>query len=343
MFNKLKWIDKNRVFIVFTLILIVQLYAVYYLVKNIYYKNKNVKGLVVMNTISKEDITYKPLKNLLYYYELNSNIEEVISPWAKYKAKYTINSDTLNERYEYKENKDNKVYRIITLGDSYTFGLYVNTENNWTEILEDMLNNSIVEKNICEKYNKVEIINLGVYGYDIQYSVERFNQRGKKYNPDLIIWLLKHDDTRQIADLINKAVVDKSDYYQELIKNKYETNLTDVQKGALIWDIAHEEIQNTLGVQKIFTIQNEILKNFNKTYKGKIVVVTFPNTPNEDKNFLKEYVKNRPNSNYFETIDIFSDKKLYFLNDYHPTKEGHEAIADDIYSYIISNNIISCN
>jgi len=92
MFNKLKWIDKNRVFIVFTLILIVQLYAVYYLVKNIYYKNKNVKGLVVMNTISKEDITYKPLKNLLYYYELNSNIEEVISPWAKYKAKYTINS-----------------------------------------------------------------------------------------------------------------------------------------------------------------------------------------------------------------------------------------------------------
>jgi len=88
---------------------------------------------------------------------------------------------------------------------------------------------------------------------------------------------------------------------------------------------------------------HHVVGTLQSVFLGKIVVVTFPNTPNEDKNFLKEYVKNRPNSNYFETIDIFSDKKLYFLNDYHPTKEGHEAIADDIYSYIISNNIISCN
>ena len=113
------------------------------------------------------------------------------------KAVYNINSDTFNERFDYEINKDDKTFRIITLGDSFTFGYIVDTKNNWTELLEDKLNQLH-----CANFDKIEVINLGVVGYDIQYSVERFKLRGKKYNPDLVLWLLKGDDFQEIKEIV---------------------------------------------------------------------------------------------------------------------------------------------
>ena len=57
-----------------------------------------------------------------------------------------------------KKNKD--TFRIITLGDSFTFGMYINTKDNWTELLEDKLNSDMGCKNI----SMFEVINLGVGG-----------------------------------------------------------------------------------------------------------------------------------------------------------------------------------
>ena len=64
---------------------------------------------------------------------------EKVNEWGPNKGTYTINNDSLNERFNYSENKDKNTFRIITLGASYTYGLYVDTKNNWTEILEDIL------------------------------------------------------------------------------------------------------------------------------------------------------------------------------------------------------------
>jgi lysophospholipase L1-like esterase len=102
-------------------------------------------------------------------------------------AKYTINKDTLNERYDYSVKKQPGVFRIMTIGDSFTYGLYTNTDRNWTELLEDKLNADLR----CQKSRKVEVINLAVNGYDITYTVERFLKRGIKYNPDLVIWPIR--------------------------------------------------------------------------------------------------------------------------------------------------------
>ena len=75
----------------------------------------------------------------------------------------------------------------MTLGDSFTFGVYVNTEDNWTELLEDKLNSI---KNICPNTDHFEVINLGVGGYDIEYAAKRYINRGKVYNPNIILLLL---------------------------------------------------------------------------------------------------------------------------------------------------------
>jgi len=57
----------------------------------------------------------------------------------------------------------------------------VSDEENWPAVLEKIVNSNI----ICTPTKKIEVINLGVEGYDFEYEIARFNKRGKKYNPDL--------------------------------------------------------------------------------------------------------------------------------------------------------------
>jgi hypothetical protein len=72
-------------------------------------------------------------------------LKQSISPdeerfWDHTRAYYTFNQDGLNERYDYNTTKPDGIFRIITLGDSFTFGHFVDTKDNWTERLEDLLN-----------------------------------------------------------------------------------------------------------------------------------------------------------------------------------------------------------
>ncbi len=157
---------------------------------------------------------------LKYYYEPYANSRPKFSSnFAKENATYTINEDALNERKNYNLLKPQKTFRIITLGDSFTFGLYVDTKDNWTELLEDMLNKRMK----CGNIDKFEVINLGIWGYDIQYSVERYKLRGKKYNPDLIIWLIV-DLLRMNEELRGKmfALKEQYDKQHKKIENVYE-------------------------------------------------------------------------------------------------------------------------
>ena len=146
----------------------------------------------------KEHIIFNPTKALKYFYEPKPNTNEVDkADWFPYETIYTINSDSLNERFEYSVNKPKGTYRIITLGDSFTFGQYISTPNNYSELLEEMLNKTLR----CRSINRFEVINLGVPGYDIQYSVERFKVRGQKYYPNLVLWLLQDGDFDEITEL----------------------------------------------------------------------------------------------------------------------------------------------
>jgi len=94
--------------------------------------------------------------DLKYFYEYESDQKVQDSPeWLGYTVTYSYNKDSLNERYNYSEEKGTGVFRVITLGDSFTFGLHVNTEENYPEQLEVILNNRLKCKNI----SKFEVIN----------------------------------------------------------------------------------------------------------------------------------------------------------------------------------------
>lgn len=206
---------------------------------------KNVLGAVTVVPVQKEYLIYSPSAELRYFFEPAPNIQqEVQLDWLPYKAVYSINADTLNDRHNYTVEKPFNVFRIITLGDSYTFGQYVSTDDNWTELLEDMLNARCRFNDI----QKIEVINLGVYGYDVQYIAHRYKIRGVKYRPDLIIWLESGSGFTRLSEL-----------YEPLIK-KYKQSLTQeemseaIQKNNyfLAWTKTHEEISRRYSEKQIY-------------------------------------------------------------------------------------------
>lgn len=288
------------------------------------HKSSDTLGISI-NTINSKIIQKTTTESFKYFYEPKKNTIEKVSEWGPNKGRHTINNDSLNERFDYSIKKNKGIYRIITLGDSFTYGVYVDTVNNWTEILEEMLGNLT-----CTK--KIEVINLGVYGYDPSYEVERYKIRGVKYNPDMIIWFLV--DPNRISELINDHIQKN---YEKMKKDGVNMNSYEP------WEIARKYVMLTYGEDRIGKYQSDTLKKINDLYSGEIVIIFQKNEPLSS---LFPYVFNfkndRPHTKIHEIINIFNQSKLHFLKDFHPNIEGHKAIAEDVFNYLTKNNLIPC-
>lgn len=107
---------------------------------------------------------YRPSKNKRLLTELDPN-----GP--------LVNADGFRDRDYPIERSD--ALRIVAIGDSVTFGRGVPLEEAWSEVLEERLNSG--------PGPEVEVLNLGVGGYNTRQEVEWYEVKGSKYAPDLII------------------------------------------------------------------------------------------------------------------------------------------------------------
>lgn len=68
--------------------------------------------------------------------------------------------------------------RILFLGDSVVYGYGIQSESTIPKQLE---------KEFHKKGGKIEVLNLGVSGYETEQAVEFFKEVGLKYHPDIVI------------------------------------------------------------------------------------------------------------------------------------------------------------
>lgn len=296
---------------------------------------KNILGAATVVPIRKEYLISSPSADLHYFYEPPPNTKQEDQPgWLPYTAVYSINADTLNDRYNYTDQKPSDVFRIITLGDSFTFGHYVNTGDNWTELLEDMLNTQCKTKDI----QKIEVINLGERGYDVQYIAHRYKTRGLKYNPDLIIWLESESGFDRLREF-NEPLIQK--YTQELTKGE----ISQAEKEGnyyLAWTKANNEIHRRYSQVQISEQIHAAWFEFFKT-KGttKTIISTFSNISSQNKAKLEAWTQGEQNiSLYFGIRNIYANGGV--LPDGHPNRAGHKIIAEDIFTYLKNNDIVTC-
>lgn len=78
-------------------------------------------------------------------------------------------------------SKPKDVFRVVTLGDSLTFGFGVDYEKTWVSVLESKL------KAQAPAPTRVEIINAGVISYDSALGEKLLNNRILALQPDLVL------------------------------------------------------------------------------------------------------------------------------------------------------------
>src|SRR3989344_4718354 len=105
-----------------------------------------------------------------------------------------------DEEHEYEKNKK----RIIVLGDSVTFGAGVNQDDTYVARMQK------------ERRDEIEIINMGVNGYEMDQEYILFLEEGKKYDPDLILLGIVLNDINQIEVQKLKEEMFKEEKKKEL-------------------------------------------------------------------------------------------------------------------------------
>src|SRR5581483_3745791 len=300
-----------------------ELIVIILLGKSLYEKRNNVLGAsVVVEPLNKDDLIFANQEDLEHFFEPKPNRTIVPkNPLLHYHLEsQTINADSLNERYNYAIEKAPDTFRIITLGDSYTYGLYMQTKDNYPEKLEDML-----QKLQCKGIKKFEVINLGFGGYDIQYEVKRFEKRGEKYNPDLVLWFLKNDDFGQIAEVMNKKL---AAYKKEMIESEDMDEYYKEGKFTPWGGKVTKELLQSFGEKQLLDYQKNALHKIDTYYKRKLLIFSFSSLKKQYKNVIEDFVKSRSDSYFYDNlVDIYSMGES-LPNDKHPTAAGYALIAE---------------
>jgi len=301
---------------------------------------RKILGLKKVAIIDKETIIPANDSKFEYYWQLAPNTIVEDSPgWLPYKAIYHYNADGLNERFNYPIEKEDGVFRIITLGDSFTYGHYVNTEDNWTEKLEDLLNADLSLYN----FKKFEVINLGMGGFDIPYINERYKTIGSKYNPDLIIWFESGSGLTRYYELMAPMIEICQEKINEDFKEK--ENVTSLQKqlaGYGCWDNAEKQMVQQYSLERITEMLKTHLDDFFAHVDPKKVIFFTAedgSLPDNERKTLDLWRKSYPEAIFSSTIpNIYNMGGA--LEDGHPNNKGHLIIANNIFDYLQDNILL---
>ena len=75
-------------------------------------------------------------------------------------------------------------YRILALGDSWTFGFRMQERDSYPRVLERLLNERARRAGERARY---EVINAGVVGYATTQEAAYLRTRGRRFEPDLVL------------------------------------------------------------------------------------------------------------------------------------------------------------
>lgn len=294
----------------------------------------------------------------------NAKGEYAIADGETFNFKY--NSDGLFDK-EYSFEKPIDTFRIITSGDSFTWGEGAKQEESYPKQLEKLLSGRI--SNIG-----IEVINFGVPKYYTKNQKTIIKQKALNYHPDLIIVSFMSNDiidaiygleyyrfppeslySNFVKFLLKRStffrlIFTKSNLLQNKLRNKF--NWYD------IWNINMPQIFKKAW-QDVFVDINEIA-DFCKENNIKLVIVYFPQYGEWTQVPQYGYDRSLPNRIFSDYCrqnkisflnglqillqDIYNKEidpmKLYWPKDGHFNALGYSYIANHIAEYLLIDNIL---
>jgi lysophospholipase L1-like esterase len=114
----------------------------------------------------------------------------IIAPRSPHGTTYgkpiRINSDGFRDR-EFVIPKAPGTYRILTLGDSFTWGVGLDVDETIPKLLE-------AELNAGSETRRFEVINAAIPGYNTLQEMRLLKNRGLKYDPDMVLLIYNLND-----------------------------------------------------------------------------------------------------------------------------------------------------
>lgn len=322
---------------------------------------------LVMPTSVKLRIMHQPDEKLGYKMAPHFEMRHVTTEFDNI---IKINSEGLRD-VEHKDGKDPSSYRILVLGDSFTFGLGVDMEESYPKVLESMLNKNPLLNGDKKRF---EVINSGIQGFGTEQEFLYLKELGEKYKPDLVILGLYTNDINDVMKGIPSGYIRssiKNQIYflsylrglQILLSKNFKEIKTEILQ--LYQDTYPPEFENAIRKTKEFEIK---IRDYSASIGAKTMVIIIPLSLEidrvewEKKGFGHLYKDDFFSKNMTKFSDMFTEfgkindiptlpllepfrnstiKPLYYTHDTHWNKDGHRLAAESMYNFLIERELIS--
>lgn len=248
-----------------------------------------------------------------------------------------LNSQGYRDK-EYGFEKKDDTYRIFAIGDSYTFGWFIDdNEKTYPRLIEKGLKSKL-KKNI-------EVINGAQWGFNFTEITNRYSWEAKRYSPDLVVLGLTHFK----GDISNSHYIPRLDLrLPQFIRNSYLYHLVLGQFFQAYADNLNEKYLLSFyedpnsPVGKEFFARLKSLNDEIKANGSNLAIVLFPHIYPPDANAPYSYMAfnnslskfGKENGAYIidplsEFIKYPNKEELALTpTDAHPTEQLHQLIAN---------------
>jgi len=262
-------------------------------------------------------------------------------------ARTTVNSFGCRDR-EYRIPKPQGVVRIVGIGDSLTFGQGVEEEDTFLARLE---------RDLIARGLPVEVINCGVFGYNVNEEARRFQEVSELLEPDIVLIGYELGDPLPNPPLKREAASASED-------SRASHSL--LQRHALIDLVKQSRVISFLAYRYSFLLKKFSLRNWDALYadgsplwknlsdryagmaatararKIDVAVAIVPQLSNLDAGYPFKSIHDRVaamcRAQGMRVVDLLpafmgKDGPRLWIHprDRHPNAEGHRIIADALF------------
>ena len=247
----------------------------------------------------------------------------------------------------FQAQKPEGAFRVMLLGDSFTFGEGVRWEDTFGERLQHQLRSSLPQ---------VEVLNLGVSKWNTQDEVNYLNRAGHRFDPDLVLVIFVLNDAHHAGGL--DLWKDFRARYEAsgLLKSSYLASYVYSAVAREIYGRRYVEglLRSALDEQTLWRIALGMLSRMNgiaQKLDARFGVVIFPFMYQLDDRYpfepLHEMVRVHCEEQGIPVLDLltaFRGQDYLDLwvhpSDQHPNEKGHAIAAEAMTEFLIAEGLI---